>query len=294
MFKKKAQPKKKAHRLLKDVNHAAANVGDAVREGTAPYLERANELLHEGGEALAPKLREASEYLQHTADRVRPRLEELGERVEAKSREGLKDARRSFDKTADEAAGRASKYLGDASDALGSAKTPAAVAVLAEKLTGDKKAAKKAQKNLAKRGRALAKQTKPKSKAGFGMWLFWILLTGAVGGIGYYIWKKAQPVEDPWSTPLPGNRPADARPVGSTPRSEQGAAATAPVVSEVPVPEAATSATTDQDADLATGDEATAVIAESETDSLDSELDREQFLEDNDDSMFEEVDKPKH
>ncbi len=281
-----------------------SNVGDAVREGSAnaieatgPYLERANEYLHEGAEAVAPKLREASQRLQETADRVRPHIEEFADRAEKEGRKGLDQARDRLDKTSDELSGRASKALAGASAAVAGAKAPDAVNTLAEKLTGDKKAVKKAQKRLAKQGKAWAKQTAPKKKAGFGMWLFWILLTGAVGGIGYYFWKKAQPVEDPWSTPLPGNRPADARPVGTTPRSEENplpdaAAATAPVVSEVPVPEATTSADHDADADLATGDEAEAVIAESESDDLDGELDREQFLEDNNDSMFEETDAP--
>src|SRR5699024_899730 len=64
--------------------------------------------------------------------------------------------------------------------------------------------------------------------------LVWTLVIGSAAGIGYYVWKKAQPVEDPWSTPLPNNRPADARPVGSTPASRPS---TAPEVSQTAVPE---------------------------------------------------------
>lgn len=296
MFKKKSKPVKKGQRLLKEVgeavNDAVSTVGDAVREGSAnaleasgPYIERANDYIHEGTEAVKPRLREASQYLQDYADRVRPHIEEIADRVETKTRESSADARKAWEGHSRDAQARASKSLSDASKAVGSAKVPAAVASVAASLTGDKKAVQKAQKKLAKRASELSKQTAPKKSGGFGTFLFWVLLTGAVGAIGYVVWKKLQPVEDPWSTPLKGNRPADARPVGSEPRSST-------VVTEVPVPEAEVDQ--DEDADLAKGDEGEAVAAEGSTDALDSELDREEFLEDNDSSMFEEIDKPKH
>src|SRR5699024_3472344 len=82
-------------------------------------------------------------------------------------------------------------------------------------------------------GKKIEKDTARKSGRGKTA-LVWTLVIGSAAGVGYYVWKKAQPVEDPWSTPLPHHRPADARPVGSTPASRQS---TAPQVSQTAVPE---------------------------------------------------------
>src|SRR5699024_11637507 len=99
--------------------------------------------------------------------------------------------------------------------------------------TGDKTAMKTARKALASAGKKIAKDTARKSGGGKAA-LVWTVVIGSAAGIGYYVWKKAQPVEDPWSTPLPNNRPADARPAGSTPASRQS---TAPQASQTAVPE---------------------------------------------------------
>src|SRR5699024_8913844 len=104
---------------------------------------------------------------------------------------------------------------------------------LAVRLTGDKKAMKKARKALASAGKKIEKDTARKSGGGKAA-LVWTLVIGSAAGIGYYVWKKAQPVEDPWSTPLPNNRPAHALPDGSSLASRQS---TAPDVSQTAGPE---------------------------------------------------------
>ena len=104
------------------------------------------------------------------------------------------------------------------------------------RFTGDKKAVKKARKALKKAGADLEKRTAQKSSGG-GKW-FWIVLgVVGLGAIGFAVARRLQPVDDPWSTPLPSNRPADARPVGSTPASEQPANES--ITSQVPAPAAA-------------------------------------------------------
>src|SRR5699024_10194241 len=132
-----------------------------------------------------------------------------------------------------EATERAGKFASNAATSLSTVETPTLIDDLAIRLTGDKKAMEKARTALARAGQKIDKDTARKSGGGKAA-LVWTLVIGSAAGIGYYGWKKAQPVEDPWSPPLPNNRPADARPVGSTPASRQS---TAPEVSQTAVPE---------------------------------------------------------
>ena len=198
-------------------------------------------VLADASENAAPKLREA-------ADKARPQVEALA----GKAEEFAEKARPQVEALADKANGqvhswadklesyrpeateRAGKFASNAASSLSAAETPKLIDDLAVRLTGDKKAMKKARKALANAGKRIEKDTARKSGGGKAA-LVWTLVIGSAAGIGYYVWKKAQPVEDPWSTPLPNNRPADARPVGSTPASRQGAAA-ATQVSQTAVP----------------------------------------------------------
>lgn len=270
MFKKKTQPT--SQRLLAEVSDVAAAVGDAVRAGSAqaieasgPALERANAYVGDGAAKNAPKLRRVSKKLKEAADQVRPdvnhfekdlrpRLEKLSkdgrkqfgvvadqvadqfDSLSADSRERLATAKkRVADDWAPEATERAGALAAGAAGALASAQTPKAIEEIATKLTGDKKAVKKAKKALKKAGKDIEKRT-AKSGMGTGTKVFlWMLVLVGLAGVAYFVWRKAQPVDDPWSTPLEGNRPADARPVGSTPASRQTAVTE---VSEAPVPAA--------------------------------------------------------
>lgn len=266
MFKRKTQPKTIKDEVA-DVVHA---VSDVVRQGSANAID-----------AAAPRLRDASVKLQDAAsqvrprvdrlnDQLRPRLEELGKQgrsqfdhLSAEGQARFDDARhRITDEIAPQATERAGAVAASAAGLLATAQTPKFVDDLAVRVTGDKKAVKKARKALARASKDITKSTQAKKSGGFGSALVWILAIGGLAGIAYYVWKKAQPVEDPWSTPLPANRPADARPVGSVPASRQ--TAVAPTVTEAPVPAAKAEASTDVTADP---DSADADTVGSDTDS---------------------------
>jgi ElaB/YqjD/DUF883 family membrane-anchored ribosome-binding protein len=204
----------------------------ATREQLASKLDSAKQtslrVLADASDNAAPKLREA-------ADKARPQVEALADRAEEFAEKARPQVEALADKASDqvqawadklesyrpEATERAGKFASNAASSLAGAETPKLVDDIATRLTGDKKAMKKARKALAKAGKRIEKDTR-KSGGGKAA-LVWTLVIGSAAGIGYYVWKKAQPVEDPWSTPLPNNRPADARPVGSTPASRQTA-----------------------------------------------------------------------
>lgn len=254
MFKKRSQPKT----FIDEVGETLQSVSDAVRESSAqaleasgPYLERANEWLHDASDAAAPRIREASERLQSAAESVRPHVENALN--EAKSRfddardaaekeydsriaPALRDQADSAEKRTREAAAKAGATASSVAGVLAAKQTPKGFDDAVARITGDKKAMKKARKALKQAGKDVQKRTAQKSSSG-ATW-FWVGL-GVVGAgaIAFAVARRLRPVEDPWSTPLPGNRPADARPVGSTPRSEQSPAQS--VTSQVPAPAAA-------------------------------------------------------
>ncbi|MEL7584329.1 MULTISPECIES: hypothetical protein [Brevibacterium] len=195
--------------------------------------------LADASDAAAPKLREAADRANEQVgvftEKARPQVEALAE----KANRQVHDIADRIEAYRPEATERAGKVAGTAAASLAAMETPQLIDNLAVRLTGDKKAMKKARKALANAGKRIQKETAQKSNTSKKA-LVWTLVIGSAAGIGYYVWKKAQPVEDPWSTPLPNNRPADARPVGSTPASRQG---TTPTVSQAPVPESKTDAT---------------------------------------------------
>ena len=254
MFKKRSQPKT----FIDEVGETLQSVGDAFRESSAqaleasgPYLERANEWIHEASDAAAPRIREASERLQNAAESVRPHVESVLN--DAKSRfedardaaekeydsrlaPALRDQADSAEKRGRDAAEKAGATAASLAGVLAAKQTPKGLEDAVVRITGDKKAMKKARKALKQAGKDIEKRTAQKKTSG-ATW-FWVGL-GVVGAgaIAFAVARRLRPVEDPWSTPLPGNRPADARPVGSTPRSEQSPAQS--VTTQVPVPAAA-------------------------------------------------------
>ncbi|RBP67287.1 hypothetical protein DFO66_102343 [Brevibacterium sanguinis] len=189
-------------------------------------------VLSDAGDYAAPKLREAADKANHQVEvlteKARPQVEALTDKANQQVH-ALADRIEAYRPEATEKAG---KVASGAAASLAAMETPQLIDDLAVRLTGDKKAMKKARRALEDASKRIAKQTKQKSSGGRKA-LVWTLVIGSAAGIGYYMWKKAQPVEDPWSTPLPNNRPADARPVGSTPASRQG---TTPQVTQTTVP----------------------------------------------------------
>ena len=246
MFKK--SPAKKvakkstttAKSFLEEVSDVASQIGKSVREGSAqaieatgPGLERANEFIHDITDAAGPKLTQTSDRLHEVADRVRsqagPRLQELSEQGRDRAAQASERVSEYSTKAASDASKRFADTSSQVAGLLASASAPKGVEELVGRVTGDKNAVKKAQKAAAKRAKDLSNK-----KSNGWNWVVWVLALGAIGAIGYYVWKKLQPVNDPWSEPLPGNRPADARPLGSHDAEES--TATAPIVSEVEVP----------------------------------------------------------
>ena len=221
--------KKTSLRVLADASGAAS-----------PKLREAADKARPQVEALAEKARPQVEALadraEDLADKARPQVEAFAD----KANEQVHAWADKLDAYRPEATERAGKFASNAANSLAAAETPQLVDDLAVRLTGDKKAVKKARKALTNAGKRIQKDTARKSGGGKAA-VVWTLVIGSAAGIGYYVWKKAQPVEDPWSTPLPNNRPEDARPVGSTPASRQG---TAPEVSQTAVPESKAAATT--------------------------------------------------
>ena len=213
--------KKTSLRVLADASEAAAPKLRDAADKARPQVEALAEKARPQVEALADKAEEL-------ADRARPQVEALAE----KANDQVHAWADKLESYRPEATERAGKFASNAANSLAAIETPQLIDDLAVRLTGDKKAMKKARKALGKAGKRIQKDTAQKS--GGKAALVWTLVIGSAAGIGYYVWKKAQPVEDPWSTPLPNNRPADARPVGSTPASRQG---TAPEVSQTAVPE---------------------------------------------------------
>lgn len=213
-------------------------------------------VLADASGAASPKLREAADkarpQVEAFAEKARPQVEALADRAEGlavkarpqveafadRANEQVHAWADKLDAYRPEATERAGKFASNAANSLAAVETPQLVDDLAVRLTGDKKAVKKARKALTNAGKRIQKDTARKSGGGKAA-VVWTLVIGSAAGIGYYVWKKAQPVEDPWSTPLPNNRPQDARPVGSTPASRQG---TAPEVSQTAVPESKTAA----------------------------------------------------
>lgn len=254
MFKKRSQPKT----FIDEVGETLQSVSDAVRESSAqaleasgPYLERANEWIHEASDAAAPRIREASERLQNAAESVRPHVESVLNDAKSRFEEvrdaaekeydsrlapALRDQADSAEKRGRDAAEKAGATAASLAGVLAAKQTPKGLEDAVVRITGDKKAMKKARKALKQAGKDIEKRTAQKKTSG-ATW-FWVGL-GVVGAgaIAFAVARRLRPVEDPWSTPLPGNRPADARPVGSTPRSEQSPAQS--VTSQVPVPAAA-------------------------------------------------------
>ncbi|WGW11769.1 hypothetical protein LWF01_17000 [Saxibacter everestensis] len=174
---------------------SARETARGVKEWAAPRLEK-------GVKAAAPRVEAGIAYaaprIQDVVDRSGPRIEAAGQKI-----------------TGDYLP-RLSEKVGTAAAAAGTAVSrftiPEQLELVAANLTGDSKAIKKAQKAVAKAGKRLEKKTS--RSGGKGKWVWFSLIAGGIAA-AVVAWKKSQPVEDPWSTPL-SNRPADARPVSST------------------------------------------------------------------------------
>ncbi|MDO5049004.1 MAG: hypothetical protein Q4D87_03880 [Actinomycetaceae bacterium] len=160
---------------------ADAAADAAVRHGEE-WVAKAQQLVEEGADWVAPRaqklwdetVKTAAPVIEDAADKVRPYLDEAEER----GRVYLKDAQV-----------KAEDY----------AKRGESAAKAAQKAASKKGSlAERAQRA----GEATRKElTKPQKSKGatFGKVVGWTLLGSAAAGVGYLLWRRSQPIEDPWA-----------------------------------------------------------------------------------------------
>src|SRR5699024_8265479 len=121
-----------------------------TRDQPTSKLESAKQtslrVLADASETAAPKLREA-------ADRARPQVEALADRANDQVHEWADK----LEAYRPEATERAGKFASNAATSLSTVETPKLIDDLAVRLTGDKKAMKKARKALASAGKKIEK-----------------------------------------------------------------------------------------------------------------------------------------
>ncbi|MDO5495705.1 MAG: hypothetical protein Q4G64_08330 [bacterium] len=208
---------------LGEVKSAAADLGKAITEQAKVVGAKAGELAQDAGDWAAPKLRDAQKWVepkikdaQDWAERkvkdaqkwAEPKLKDAknwaGPKVEKARREVVKAAAPRLEaaagagvglvdsashKLSDDVLPRIQKALHDAAEAAKDVEIPKG------RRAGKKarKAARKAEKNLKK---ALAKAEKPRRGR---RTLGWMVVGSAAAGAGYLLWRRSQPVEDPWA-----------------------------------------------------------------------------------------------
>lgn len=183
-------------RLEKGVETAGPALQDTVRkatEGVSGGIAVVTPLIQERIDKVGPRISqvidETTPKIQGTLDKVTPVL------TSAKG------------KVVDEYLPALSTRLGESADtasrSLAEATVPPVVEKAVVRMTGDKKAVKKAQKRLVAATMQASKDLK-KSKArksGKGWLVFGIIASAIVAGVA--AWRASKPVEDPWKSPAP-------------------------------------------------------------------------------------------
>jgi len=157
------------------VRQQAADLGHVLSEQATRASEIATSLAEQGkvwatGVA-APRLDKA---WRDGVAAAAPKVEAAAE----KARPAVDSAR---DKIVDDYLPRVQKAMHDAAEAAAKESGKKGKAV---------KAGKAAQKAMA---------TKPKKRGGAGKTLGWVLVGTAAAGTGYLLWRRTQPVDDPWA-----------------------------------------------------------------------------------------------
>ncbi|WP_247827587.1 hypothetical protein [Arthrobacter antioxidans] len=232
-MKKNARP---THELEEGValGLAAAAGLAAAREWATPRVDAAYEWakprwekgIETAGPALQDSVRKASEgisggiaggiavvapKIQDGIDKVGPRISQVIDDTTPKIQGTLDKAAPALNsakvKVVDDYLPTLSTKLGDAADtasrSLASAHVPPAVEKAVIRITGDKKAVKKAQKRLVAATLQASKDLKKSQRRnkGKGWLIVGIVLSAIVAGVA--VWRASKPVEDPWKTPAP-------------------------------------------------------------------------------------------
>ncbi len=192
---------------------------DAARDWVTPRLERGFETagpkiqhgVNRAAQSLSDGIATVTPRVQEGLDRVGPRISKVVDGTTPRIQETLDRATpvitHARDRVVDEYIPAVSNRLSDVADSasrtLAAATVPAGVAGVVTKVTGDKKAVKKAQKAAVAGAQRAAKDLKrrQKSKGGKGWLIFGIIAAAVTAGVA--VWRASQPVEDPWKTPAP-------------------------------------------------------------------------------------------
>ncbi|MGC5614642.1 hypothetical protein [Georgenia sp. Z1491] len=155
-----------------DVGARLADLGTALSEQAKIKGARAAELAQDGVDWAAPRVQKALDDARTTAG---PSLEQARSKAES----GYATAR---DKVKDDYVPRVQKAMHDAAEAARSD------APLTDRA-----------KDATKAARTSLTEKPAKKKGGAGKALGWVLVGTAVAGAGYLVWRRTQPVDDPWA-----------------------------------------------------------------------------------------------
>ncbi|MFC0582477.1 hypothetical protein [Micrococcoides hystricis] len=181
---------KKAQRVLHDVEGTVLSGVDAALEWIEPKVEQAAHVIQDGVQKAKPVVQEQMHKLQPYLDDAQKRAEQTRERV---AKEYVPAAQSKLGEAASVAA-----------DRIHDAEVPAFVDTAVTKVTGDKKAVKRAQKAAEAAMKNAAKELKKAQRAKNrkkGLLVFAALAAAATAGVA--VWRASRPVEDPWKTPAP-------------------------------------------------------------------------------------------
>lgn len=175
-----------------------------VKEATQEVV---SDLLDEAKEA-GRKLRAwAGPRLEDAGKRIAPVAQETAQRVNEAAHDAANKAR----PFVEDAAEKIRPYVEDASEKVRSDYIPmvvgAATATIDDVKSGSKEFTKKAKaaadaakkEALKKQKEIMKAQKKEKRKARRKKCFVSTLIVGSVASVGYYFWKRSQPVEDPWA-----------------------------------------------------------------------------------------------
>ena len=171
----------------------ASQVGATISEGAHHAKEWTTPRVEAFIEWVTPRLEQAwNETVRHTAPRVSQAAQKAAPVIDRGSEKLVEDYIPRFVSALQEAAEKATEVTAKGLESVGEKTREIAVSA-PQKIS---KSAKKASKKAAKKA---AKAEKNSHK---GLWF--LIITGVAAGL-YALWRKSQPVSDPWDSPWPVN-----------------------------------------------------------------------------------------
>lgn len=179
-----------------------AKIRDAAEDLSKAISEQARDYAHDAQKWAEPKIKEAQKWAE-------PKIKDAQKWAEPK----LRDAKKSIVTAAAprlEAAAGASvdlvdtashKLTDDVLPRIQKAMNDAYAAVQPAQLPSGKRTARKARKAVRQAEKQLHKDLqKAAGKSGRGRKILgWFVVGSAAAGTGYLLWRRSQPIEDPWA-----------------------------------------------------------------------------------------------